>query len=637
MTRLPLRPFVGACLVALLSSSCSDDDDPQPVAIADSLSAYPTLLAALEATGLDVALRGDGPFTLLAPSEAAFTALGSDVVAALLAEPGLVTLTEILEYHVLTTEARADVVETLTTATTLQGAALNIDVVDGTIFVNDAEVTTVNLGATNGVIHVIDTVLQVPDSIAATLTARGFDTLVAAVTEAGLATTLSDPGTFTVLAPTEAAFAALPAGALDTLLADGNEALLTSLLQYHVVGSVARASDAVGLGEVEMLNGEFTFFELPSTGPEVNGIAISRVNIPCTNGIIHVIDAVLTDPEPIPALATAAGFDTLVTALGAASLVDTLNGDGPFTVFAPTDDAFAALPDGVLDSLLADVPALSNVLLYHVVGDRVRASELMPGTPVTTLQTSEVSVELVDGGLQIGGANVLTADVVAANGVVHAIDAVLLPPAALVAAGGDVRRAWYQIAGLPEPVSVLPFEAQFEAQGAPAADAAEASDLEAASTVASGLGGGAADRANGSAVAAQPSANVGSAAVAGLALWGATWERTNDMGWTQTFADDQLVEASLVDGEALVWIARTTPEARRIVLEVEPGAQEQDPSTWRLFTLGVNGFSRALEPVFSGEQGSVAAVWEFEAPLQGMVILQAGSADALRSSLTFGL
>merc|ERR1711907_849315 len=123
------------------------------------------------------------------------------------------------------------------------------------------------------------------------------------------------------------------------------------------------------------------------------------------------------------------GFSTLVAAVAAAGLVDTLSSEGTFTVFAPTNDAFANLPDGTLDALLQpeNVQQLTDILLYHVLGSVVTSSDLSDGLTATTLQGSTVTI-MVTGGVRINDANVIVADVEASNGIVHVIDAVLLPP-----------------------------------------------------------------------------------------------------------------------------------------------------------------------------------------------------------------
>ena len=125
--------------------------------------------------------------------------------------------------------------------------------------------------------------------------------------------------------------------------------------------------------------------------------------------------------------AVAAGsFETLVAAVQAAGLVETLKGDGPFTVFAPTDEAFAALPEGTVESLLEDTDTLTSILTYHVVPGAVMSSDLSDGMEAETVQGQTVTIG-TEGGVTVEGANVVTADIEASNGVIHVIDAVIMP------------------------------------------------------------------------------------------------------------------------------------------------------------------------------------------------------------------
>jgi uncharacterized surface protein with fasciclin (FAS1) repeats len=133
--------------------------------------------------------------------------------------------------------------------------------------------------------------------------------------------------------------------------------------------------------------------------------------------------------ETIVDVAVAQGFSTLVTAVQTADLVETLSGEGPFTVFAPTDEAFAALPEGVLDGLLADPAALADILKYHVVSGEVLAADVVGLASATTVQGEDIAIAVVDGTVVLNGtANVVITDVMASNGVIHVIDAVILPP-----------------------------------------------------------------------------------------------------------------------------------------------------------------------------------------------------------------
>ena len=120
-------------------------------------------------------------------------------------------------------------------------------------------------------------------------------------------------------------------------------------------------------------------------------------------------------------------FNTLVAAVTAAGLVDTLKGEGPFTVFAPTDDAFAALPEGTVEALLADPEALAAILTYHVIAGKVMSTDLSEGLTATTVNGADDTITL-EGGAKVNGANITAADIEASNGVIHVIDAVILPP-----------------------------------------------------------------------------------------------------------------------------------------------------------------------------------------------------------------
>ena len=269
-----------------------------------------------------------------------------------------------------------------------------------------------------------------------------FTTLVAAVQAAGLAETLASEGPFTVFAPTDDAFAALPEGAVEALLAD--IPTLTDILTYHVASGALPAADVVEQSALVMLNGAPALI----SGAMINEANIVQTDIVTRNGIIHVIDAVLLPPEgDIVDIALAAGsFNTLATALQAADLVDTLKGAGPFTVFAPTDDAFAALDVETLDAVLASPTLLTSILLYHVAPGVVPAAEVATLETVTTAMGEALSVSAGDG-VKVNESNVVQTDILARNGVIHVIDAVLVPPtpaegercAAVVNTGANLR------------------------------------------------------------------------------------------------------------------------------------------------------------------------------------------------------
>jgi transforming growth factor-beta-induced protein len=257
--------------------------------------------------------------------------------------------------------------------------------------------------------------------------------LVEALEAAELAGALRGEGPFTVFAPLDEAFLALPAGTLSTLLADPTGDL-TQILLYHVVPGRLAQEEIVEGQVLETLQGGSVTLSDAHGLLTVNG-AVVRAVIPAENGVIYMIDRVLLPSEsPLVLLdivdtAVAAGsFNTLATALAAAELIDALKGVGPFTVFAPTDEAFAALPEGTVEALLADPTGdLTKILLYHVLSGEVLAEAVADGLTVETLQGGTVTFSIVDGAPRINESKIVATDIIASNGVIHVIDAVLLP------------------------------------------------------------------------------------------------------------------------------------------------------------------------------------------------------------------
>ncbi len=279
------------------------------------------------------------------------------------------------------------------------------------------------------------------DIVATAIGAGQFKTLVAAVQAAGLVEALQGKGPFTVFAPTDAAFAKLPAGTVEGLLKDPKA--LANILLYHVVpGEVKAAAVKDGL-VAKTLQGSTVAFKVMDGKVMINGATIVATDVLASNGVIHVIDSVILPPaapaapatvapavtKDIVATAIGAGqFKTLVAAVQAAGLVEALQGKGPFTVFAPTDAAFAKLPAGTVEGLLKDPKALANILLYHVVPGEVKAAAVKDGLVAKTLQGSTVAFKVMDGKVMINGATIVATDVLASNGVIHVIDSVILPP-----------------------------------------------------------------------------------------------------------------------------------------------------------------------------------------------------------------
>jgi len=264
--------------------------------------------------------------------------------------------------------------------------------------------------------------------------AGSFNTLVAAVKAAGLVDTLKGKGPLTVFAPTDEAFAKLPEGTVETLLKPENKQKLIDILKYHVVAGDVRAADVVKLTSAPTVNGQRATVKVADGGVKVDNANVVKTDIACSNGTIHVIDSVLLPAgDTIPAVADKAGaFKTLLAAAKAAGLVDALSGPGPITVFAPTDDAFAKLPKGTVETLLKpeNKQKLADILKYHVVPGRVYSDDAVKAKEAKTLQGGSIKITASDKGAFINEAKLLQTDINASNGVIHVIDSVILPPAA---------------------------------------------------------------------------------------------------------------------------------------------------------------------------------------------------------------
>jgi uncharacterized surface protein with fasciclin (FAS1) repeats len=329
-------------------------------------------------------------------------------------------------------------------ASTLQGSDVNFAIDGSKVTINDASIVLTDIEAANGVIHVIDTVILPPSPDAAALmdivdtaiNAGDFDTLVQAVQAAGLEDALRGEGPFTVFAPTDAAFAALPDGTLEALLADPT-GQLQEILLYHVIDGQVQVADVIDGLVASTLQGGDVNFAVEGSKVTINDASIVLTDIEAANGVIHVIDSVILPSSPDAAAlmdivdtANQAGdLSTLVKAIQAAGLEDALRGQGPFTVFAPTSVAFASLPAGTLESLMVDpLGQLQQILLYHVIPGEVLAEDVTDGLVATTLQGGDVNFAVDGSQVTINDANITATDIRAANGVIHLIDRVILPP-----------------------------------------------------------------------------------------------------------------------------------------------------------------------------------------------------------------
>ncbi len=426
-------------------------------------------------------LDSPGTLTVFAPSNTAFDNLAKALTgntnaraADILIPANKELVRTVLQYHVLTSTVKAADIPFGKAITPAAGGIFKIDNVGGKPVITDgrnqkANITATDIVATNGVVHLVDKVLLPADkSIVQTAVASApqFTNLVAALGFASnnndLVTLLSGTGPFTVFAPTNAAFDALAkelTGNTNAVAADilvpANKDLVRAVLQYHVVTSRVLAADIPVGKAISPAAGGIFKIDIVSGAPVINDGRNRKANITATdvfntNGVIHVIDKVLRPADKTivqTALAAAPEFTSLVAALQFASnnndLVTTLSGAGPFTVFAPTNAAFDALAKELTGNANATAAAIlvpankelvRNILLYHVLSSRVLAAEVP--TAATAIQpllagktfsiiANSAGVTITDGRART--AKVIAADVLTSNGVIHAIDKVILP------------------------------------------------------------------------------------------------------------------------------------------------------------------------------------------------------------------
>lgn len=458
------KVFTLMCFVFLLqacggSSSNNNEVPSEQNTITDVAAAnenFSTLVDALKATGLDVALADESKtFTVFAPTNAAFELLGSDAVNNLI-NNNTDELSHILTYHVYVGEVNANTAISLagTKVEMFNGDEVGLSLEGNNLLINTATVIQTDIHTSNGIIHVIDAVLLPPNeastptmNIIETATANGsFTTLIKALEEANLVSALEDStANFTVFAPTDAAFEMIGEETLNLLL--DNTDVLSDILLQHVIATPVDAISAYALNgnNAKTLSDAMIPIAINSTTDMLTfgGANVVIKDIQTTNGIIHVIDMVIVADVAIPPLPMSVvdvaiandDFNTLEAALVATGLSSVLDdNNGNFTVFAPTDAAFALLGQAKIDELLANPDELRNILLYHVIED----AKVMQDAAVTLAQSSNKSISMANmqmATLSLSGTNlyvnkslVSSADIVADNGVIHVVDQVILPP-----------------------------------------------------------------------------------------------------------------------------------------------------------------------------------------------------------------
>jgi transforming growth factor-beta-induced protein len=450
-----------ALFTSVVAASASSST-PNIVELAESVKDLSTLVSAVVAGDLADALSAPGTFTVFAPTNGAFGKLPAGVVDSLMKPENKAQLVDILTYHVLPVEVKSTQLKSSQRVKTLEGKALQVfkDTKgvrvspDGQDF---KKVTAADNLASNGVVHIIDGVLlpptkpTKPNIVELAESVPALSTLVAAVVAGDLADTLSSAGPFTVFAPTNDAFGALGKKTIDSLMKPANKAQLVDILTYHVLPEQVLSTDLALFQAAKTVEGKnlhvTVWGGVVKVGPSLTSLSkVTAADNLASNGVAHIIDKVLLPPSSLEATAkpnivelaeSVPTLSTLVAAVVAGDLADTLSSAGPFTVFAPTNDAFAALPAGVVDSLMKpeNKAQLVDILTYHVLPEQVLSKDLAPFQAVDTVEGKKLHVQKWGGGVRVGPSllskdlkNVIAADNLASNGVAHIIDGVLLPP-----------------------------------------------------------------------------------------------------------------------------------------------------------------------------------------------------------------
>jgi len=449
-----LSYFAIALIASFTLSSCDKDEDPPAatkdiIELAQSTANLSTFVTAVNAASLTSALKGPGPFTVFAPSNAAFAKVDAATLEALLANPA--ALADLLKYHVVSGEKMSGDLTTGSVSTLLPGKSINVTVSGGMVTLNgNSVVETADLDATNGVIHIIDDVLiypgfEVPKKSIYDLAAStpSLSTLKAALDIfPALVSALDSDGSYTVFAPTNDAFTALLGIIGQTSLTDVPESVIERLLKYHVISGASLMSTDLTDGQqaATFLSADDKItVGIDGTSVKINGANVTTADVEASNGVVHILDAVLVPSVELSIVNTIVepayfnkNFSILTEAVVKADLVGTLtNPSANLTLFAPDNAAFAAA--GITSIAGLSAADLTPILTYHVLGSEVFANALPPtGSAVTTLN-GPFYLSINTNGAFINGLTKITAATLAGgaldytNGVVHLINRTLLP------------------------------------------------------------------------------------------------------------------------------------------------------------------------------------------------------------------
>lgn len=428
--------LTGFLLAFLLAGGCTVAPGTEPDAeqgtvtdFAASTAELRTASAALRTANLASVLTGAGPFTFFAPVDAAFAGLPAGMVEALMTERNRDVLVRLLSFHVVEGKYDASQLRDGQRLKTLAGGSLIVAVRQDQVSINGVALRTQDMPATNGVVHTLHGVLTSGlNAMQLAAVTPELSTLVTATNESGLTGTLAGTELITLFAPGNSAFAKLDPAVVQRMLLPANRSVLQKVLGYHLLSGRVLAGDLQEGSRVVTLQGQPVHIRVKG-GRRVNAANIVTSDIRVSNGVIHLIDGVLQENLDLIDVSTLSGFDSFVDAVrrtGDVGLISALRYGG-MTVFAPSDSAFAA----VGDAMPQPAAALADLLRYHIVPGHHWRGTLAEGDRLVTLLGDTLLVEEANGaGMGVrgtGNRTTLMGEVGAANGVIHSVDAVLVP------------------------------------------------------------------------------------------------------------------------------------------------------------------------------------------------------------------
>ena len=471
------RIFLSVLMIGLLTfvSSCNDDDDKPSkniVEVAQGNTELSTLVSAIQAAGLTSYLSGTGPFTVFAPTNAAFAKLDPETLNNIIGNPTL--LTALLQYHVVNGKVYSKDLSDGEVNTALSGQTILVDVNGNAVTLNgNTSVTDADIKASNGVIHIIDQVL-IPDDFAAQTIVQiaasnpNFSTLVQILSlpeMSDLLAAANDPtADLTVFAPTNAAFDATLAALGKNSINDLPTGILKEIVSYHILGGAVFSNELSNGAVPTLLPGESVTVDVSGNGVKIDNANVISADIAAINGVIHAVDGVLLPSY----VATAVGnigevvlfnkdFTILAAALRKAELLDAVSTTDNITVFAPDNAAFVKAGITSLDGLSKD--DLTPILLYHVLGAKVLSTQLPADGMAKMLNDEMIYLGYLTNSVLVNGLSTITAvDIEKDNGVIHVIDRTLVPPAgdivdiaAALANSGDASQFTVLVSLLTNP------------------------------------------------------------------------------------------------------------------------------------------------------------------------------------------